>query len=160
MENMSVEGIVLLCVVATVFIVWLIDRFTGGKITAKIIQWHPTLAALSALVSAVAAVLPSSYFATLSVVLKAVSDGTVTAEKLWKMGELQKEDRNAYAKNLISDALAAAGIEVTDQILQVIDGVIAIVCMLMPHEEDKTEAEAETAVSAGESERIAQELGI
>ncbi len=136
---MKTEGIVLLCAVGAVFIVWLVDRFAGGKITQKIIQWHPALAALSALVSAVATVLPSSYFATVSTVLKAVSDGTVTAEKLWKMGELPKEERNAYAKKLIGESLSAAGIEVTEQVEQVIDGVIAIVCMLLPHETEVAE---------------------
>lgn len=133
---MSNYGWVLLSVVCVVFIVWLVDRFTGGSITAQIVQWHPVLAALTSLTSAVAAVLPSSYFATINMVLKAVCEGTTTAEKLWKMNELPKEERNAYAKKLITEKLAEAGIEVTTQIEQIIDGVIAIVCMLMPHEAD------------------------
>lgn len=130
---MKTEGIVLLCVVGVILIIWLIDRFTGGKITQKIIQWRPALAALSALVSAVSAVLPSDAFATVSTVLKAVSDGTVAAEELWKMGDLPKDERNAYAKKLIGDKLSTAGIEVTEQVEQIIDGVIAVVCMLLPH---------------------------
>lgn len=136
---MKTEGIVLLCVVGVILIIWLIDRFTGGKITQKIIQWRPALAALSALVSAVSAVLPSETFATVSMVLKAVSDGTVAAEELWKMGNLPKDERNAYAKKLIGEKLSAAGIEVTEQVGQIIDGVIAVVCMLLPHESKKSE---------------------
>lgn len=136
---MKTEGIVLLCVVGVILIIWLIDRFAGGKITQKIIQWRPALAALSALVSAVSAVLPSETFATVSMVLKAVSDGTVAAEELWKMGNLPKDERNAYAKKLIGEKLSAAGIEVTEQVGQIIDGVIAVVCMLLPHESKKSE---------------------
>lgn len=136
---MKTEGIVLLCVVGVILIIWLIDRFAGGKITQKIIQWRPALAALSALVSAVSAVLPSETFATVSMVLKVVSDGTVAAEELWKMGNLPKDERNAYAKKLIGEKLSAAGIEVTEQVGQIIDGVIAVVCMLLPHESKKSE---------------------
>lgn len=66
-----------------------------------------------------------------------------------------KEERNAYAKLLIGEKLAAAGIEVTPQIEQVIDGVIAIVCMLMPHESDKDDK-----LTDGETEQLNQELGI
>ena len=141
---MNAYEITLLCVIGAIVAVWLVDRFTGGHITEKIIQWHPVLAALTALTSAVSAVLPSSYFATLNVILKAVCDGTVTAEQLWKMDKLPKEERNAYA-----------GIEVTPQIEQVIDGVIAIVCMLMPHESDKDDK-----LTDGETEQLNQELGI
>ena len=85
---MNAYEITLLCVIGAIVAVWLVDRFTGGHITEKIIQWHPVLAALTALTSAVSAVLPSSYFATLNVILKAVCDGTVTAEQLWKMAPL------------------------------------------------------------------------
>ena len=140
---MNAYEITLLCVIGAIVAVWLVDRFTGGHITEKIIQWHPVLAALTALTSAVSAV------------LKAVCDGTVTAEQLWKMDKLPKEERNAYAKLLIGEKLAAAGIEVTPQIEQVIDGVIAIVCMLMPHESDKDDK-----LTDGETEQLNQELGI
>ena len=70
------------------------------------------------------------------------------------MDKLPKEERNAYAKLLIGEKLAA-GIEVTQQIEQVIDGVIAIVCMLMPHESDKDDK-----LTDGETEQLNQELGI
>ena len=98
-------------------------------------------------------VLPSEYFKTVNTILRAVCDGTVTAEELWKMDKLDKSERNAYAKKIIASKLAAAGIEVTQQIEQVIDGVIAVVCMLLPHEE-------KIELSDGEAEQIQMELGI
>ena len=152
---MNVYEITLLCVIGVIAVIWIVDRFTGGHITEKIIQWHPVLAALTALTAAVSAVLPSSYFATLNVVLKAVCDGTVTAEQRWTMDKLPKDERNAYAKMLIGEKLEAAGIEVTPQLEQVIDGVIAIVCMLMPHETD-----ADKKLTDGEAEQMNLELGI
>lgn len=150
---MDTYGIVLLCIVGAILTIWLIDKFTHGKLVACIVQWRPVLTAMTTLVSAVAAVLPSDYFKTVNTILRAVCDGTVTAEELWKMNEIEKSERNAYAKSLIADKLDKAGIVVTEQIGQVIDGVIAVVCMLLPHEE-------KIELSAGEAEQIQMELGI
>ena len=150
---MDTYGIVLLCIVGAVLTVWLIDRLTHGAIIAKIVQWRPVLTAMTTLVSAVAAVLPSEYFKTVNTILRAVCDGTVTAEELWKMDKLDKSERNAYAKKIIASKLASAGIEVTQQIEQVIDGVIAVVCMLLPHESHEV-------LSEGEAEKVNKEYGI
>lgn len=130
---MNTYQIIFLCFVAAIIAVYLIDRFTGRKITKKIIQWKPALAALSAFAKAVAAVLPSSYFSIVMIVLDAASAATQEAEKLYLMNELPKEERNSYAKKLIADTLEHAGIRVTEQIQEIIDGCIAVVCMLMPH---------------------------
>lgn len=131
---MDTYGVVLLCIVGMILIAWLIDRLTHGAIISKIVQWRPVLTAMTALISAVAAVLPSDDFKVVNTILRAVCDGTVTAEELWLMGELKKDERNAYAKNVIAEKLKAAGIIVTAQVEEIIDGVIAVVCMLMPHE--------------------------
>lgn len=63
----------------------------------------------------------------------AASQGAQMAEELWKMGQLPKDDRNAFAKKVARDTLESAGIEVTEQIQMIIDGIIEVVCMLMPH---------------------------
>lgn len=130
---MNIYQIIFLCLVAMIVIIYLVDRFTGRKITKHIIQWKPVLAALSAFVKAVAAVLPSSYFSIVSTVLDAASAATQEAEKLYLINELPKEERNEYAQKLIAETLEQAGIKVTSQIQQIIDGCIAVVCMLMPH---------------------------
>lgn len=81
--------------------------------------------------------------------LEAAGEGAETAEELWKLGELPKEERNAYAKEIAAEVLTKAGIEVTDQIQMIIDGAIEMVCMLMPHgvvpynQETQPESEAE-----------------
>lgn len=130
---MNTYQIVFLCLVAIIIAIYLIDRFTGRKITEHIIQWKPALATLSAFVKAVASVLPSSYFSIVTTVLDAASAATQEAEKLYLMNELPKEERNSYAQKLIANTLEQAGIHVTHQIQQIIDGCIAVVCMLMPH---------------------------
>lgn len=49
-------------------------------------------------------------------VVDAAVKGAEMAEQAWKLGSLEKEDRNVYAKKLVADALAEAGITVTPQI--------------------------------------------
>lgn len=130
---MNTYQIVFLCIAAAVFAAYLIDRFTNHKLIMAIIQWRPVLVALTALCNAIAAVLPSSQFPIVATVLRAASDATQEAERLYLMCALPKDERNAYAKALISEVLAEGGIEITEQIEQIIDGCIAVVCMLMPH---------------------------
>lgn len=85
------------------------------------------------MIKATANVLPSPYFKIVVTVLEAAGKATETAEDLWKLGELPKDERNAYAKQMAADVLTKAGIEVTDQIWMIINGAIEMVCMLMPH---------------------------
>lgn len=135
---MSTENIIFLSVIAALIIVFLTDKFTDHTLLKKILQWKPALAALTALVEAIANVLPSSEFAIAVTILKAASRAAQEAELLYKLDELPKEERNAYAQTMIATILYEAGIEVTEQVQQMIDGAIAVVCMLMPHE-DKAE---------------------
>ena len=144
---MNIYQIIFLCTAAAVLTVYLVDRFTGRKLTLAIIQWRPALIALTALCNAIAAVLPSSYFPTVAAVLKAASDATQQAEKLYLMGELPKDERNDYAQLLIAGILRDAGIDVTDQVQEIIDGCIAVVCMLMPHGIEPVVPEGELAVA-------------
>ena len=72
--------------------------------------------------------------------LEAACNGAETAEKLWLMGQLPKEERNEYAQLIVADVLKEAGITVTEQIQMIIDGGIEMMCLLMPHGvEPKTE---------------------
>lgn len=144
---MNTYQIIFLCIAAAVLVVYLIDRFTGRKLTLAIIQWRPALIALTALCDAIAGVLPSSQFPIVARVLKAASDATQQAEKLYLIGDLPKEERNDYAQLLIADVLRGAGIDVTDQMQEIIDGCIAVVCMLMPHGVEPVVPEGEPAVA-------------
>ena len=130
---METYQIILLATAGVIAIIYIVQRYIGIDILAKIIQCRPILAAISAQVKAVSGVLPSDYLKTIMTVLEAASKGTQAAEELWKMGQLPKDERNAYAKKLASEILTEAGIEVTAQIQMIIDGAIEIVCMLMPH---------------------------
>ena len=130
METYQVILIVFACAAGALYIA---QRLTGFHVMEKVIQWKPVQAAITALVKAVSKILPSAYFKTVIAVLEAAGEGAETAEELWKLGELPKDERNAEAKAIAAEILEKAGIDVTEQIQMIIDGAIEMVCMLMPH---------------------------
>lgn len=80
---------------------------------------------------------------TVYTIMQAAIESAEIAEKAWKMGNLEKEERNVYAKKLVKEAVNKVGITITPQIEMVINGAIEAVCMVLPHEK-KPEAQEET----------------
>jgi len=70
---------------------------------------------------------------TVYTVMTAAIDATEVAEKAWQMGNLERDERNAFAKSLVKDTLTKAGITITPQIEMIIAGVIEAVCIVLPH---------------------------
>ena len=66
-------------------------------------------------------------------IVQAAIAGTVVAENLWKQGQLDKEKRNEYAQTYIETTLAKAGIDLNEQAHLIVNGVITLVCYLLPH---------------------------
>lgn len=66
-------------------------------------------------------------------IVQAAIEGTVEAENLWKQGQLDKEKRNEYAQTYIETTLAKAGINLNEQAHLIVNGVITLVCYLLPH---------------------------
>ena len=66
-------------------------------------------------------------------IVQAAFEGTVEAENLWKQGQLDKEKRNEYAQTYIETTLAKAGINLNEQAHLIVNGVITLVCYLLPH---------------------------
>lgn len=130
---MSKYGIIYLIMVGIFALIFVYEKTSGRGLFVKITNGRPVLEALKLLVKACAGVFPSAYFDKAVVILEACIDSTVTAEDMWKSGEIEKEARAGYCELLIASALKHAGIEVTEQVQDVITGAVAIVCMLMPH---------------------------
>lgn len=70
---------------------------------------------------------------TATKIVQAAIEGTVEAENLWKQGQLDKEKRNEYAQTYIETTLAKAGIDLNEQAHLIVNGVITLVCYLLPH---------------------------
>ena len=66
-------------------------------------------------------------------IVQAAIEGTVEAENLWKQGQLDKEKRNESAQTYIETTLAKAGIDLNEQAHLIVNGVITLVCYLLPH---------------------------
>lgn len=66
-------------------------------------------------------------------IVQAAIEGTVEAENLWKQGQLDKEKRNEYAQTYIETTLTKAGINLNEQAHLIVNGVITLVCYLLPH---------------------------
>lgn len=70
---------------------------------------------------------------TVHTIMLAAIDAAEVAEKAWKMGNLEADERNAFAKKLVKETLEKAGINVTPQIELIIGGIIEAACMVLPH---------------------------
>lgn len=143
---MSQYNIIYLIIIAALGILFIYEWRTGKSIFAKVTAGQPILEALKLLTKACTGVFPSRYFDTASIVIEACINATVNAEDAWKIGQIPKEERNAYCQLLIARNLKEVGIIITDQVQEVIDGAIALICMLMPHsalaEKEKEKEEA------------------
>lgn len=94
----------------------------------------PVLEILCSCIKGISGMMPNNAsLMILSTVLNAAIEATEMAERLWLDGMLDKEQRNVYAKNYIADILEKAKIKPNENINNIVDGVIAFVCYLLPH---------------------------
>lgn len=143
---MELYQIILLVLAAIVAGLYIYKRITGKDILRGIMLSRPVVSALGAAVEAVCNIWPDKkILKTIHTVMKAAIEGAEIAEKAWKMGNLEKDERNAYAKKLVKETLAKAGIEVTPQVELIVSGVIEAVCILLPHEQKQEEEEEASA---------------
>lgn len=112
-----------------------------------IVMSRPVVVALTAVIDALYKLVPSETLRVIKTILNAAVDATEVAEKAWLMGELPREERNPYAKQLALKVLEMAGIEVTAQVEAIISGVIEMTCMVLPHGLEPQVQEQEVAIA-------------
>lgn len=116
-----------------VVILYLYYRFTGVNMLKVVILSRPVITAVAAAVDAVKALWPNDTLDIVHTALLAGAEATELAEKAWLMGELDRDDRNAYAKGLAYETLEKAGVVVDDRVKAMVNGIIEATCMLLPH---------------------------
>ena len=132
---MELYQIILLALAVIIAGLYIYQRVTGKDILRHIVLVRPVVNAIASAVAAVYNVFPGHAEAkVVQDIMKAAINGAELAEKAWKMGALEKDERNAYAKTLVANTLAEAGITVTPQIQMIINGAIEATCMVLPHE--------------------------
>lgn len=131
----NVYQIIQLVLAAIVAGLYIYKRVTGKDILRGIMLSRPVVAALGATVEAVYKIWPEkTELKTVHTIMTAAIEATEIAEKAWQMGNLEKDERNAYAKKLVKETLSKAGITITPQVELIIAGVIEAVCIVLPHE--------------------------
>ena len=127
---------------------YIYKKITGTDVLKMIVMSRPVVVALTSVIDALYKLIPSDTLRIIKTILNAAVDATELAEKTWLMGQLEREERNPYAKQLARDVLEKAGIEVTPQVEAIISGVIEMTCMVLPHgvEPQVQESEAHVAV--------------
>ena len=100
---------------------------------------RPIITAIGGAVEAVYKIWPDKKpLKIVYIIVNAAIEGAEIAEKAWQIGNIEKEDRNAFAKTQVKDTLNKAGITITPQVEAIIAGIIEAVCIVLPHNQDKT----------------------
>lgn len=140
---MSLESIIYI-IIGTVLLGGVLVCTYFGK---DYLRYHkvfsPVLEILCNCVKGISGMMPNNAsLLILSTVLNAAVEATEMAETLWLEGTIDKEQRNAYAKNYIAGILEKAKIPIDNNINMIVDGMVAFVCYLLPHgQHPKTEKE-------------------
>lgn len=121
---------------------YIYKRITGTDILKLLVMSRPVVIALTGVIEALYKLVPNETLRVIKTILNAAVDATELAEKAWLMGELGREERNPYAKTLARNVLEKAGITVTAQVEAIINGVIEMTCMVLPHGVKPEEKEA------------------
>ena len=141
---MAIENIVFIILGTLLFA----GVFTCVYFGKDYLRYHkvfaPVLSILCTCIKGISGMMPNnSVLSILAIVLNASMEATALAERLWLNGALDKEQRNSYAKEYISLVLEKAEVEIDNNIINIVDGVIAFVCYLLPHGQTPIENEEE-----------------
>ena len=108
-------------------------RVTGVDLLKMLVMSKPVIISLTAVIEALYNVIPNETQRIIKTVLNASVEGTELAEKAWLLGNLEREERNPFAKEVAYDLLETVGIEITAQIEAIVAGIIEMTCMVLPH---------------------------
>ena len=110
-------------------------KITGKDVLRHVMLSRPVIKSLGVAVEAVYKMWPEkAVLKTVYIIMNAAIEGAEIAEKAWQMGNLEDDERNAYAKKLVKETLGKADIIVTPQIDMIVNGIIEAVCMILPHQ--------------------------
>ena len=143
---MEVYQILQLALAIVIVGLYIYKKITGTDVLKMIVMSRPVVVALTSVIDALYKLIPSDTLRIIKTILNAAVDATELAEKTWLMGQLEREERNPYAKQLARDVLEKAGIEVTPQVEAIISGVIEMTCMVLPHGVEPLKQEQEAVV--------------
>lgn len=130
---------------------YIYKRVTGKDLLRHVMLSRPVVAAIGAAVEAIYKIWPEkAELKIVHTVMTTAIEATEIAEKAWKMGNLEKDERNIYAKNLVKETLGKSGITITQQVEMIVNGVIEAVCIVLPHEHKDGQEVSSTPLIRGD----------
>lgn len=159
---------VIIIVIGTLFLGGIAAMWYFGK---DYLKYHnifsPILKAFVGAVKALSGAMPNNTTLTIiAFVMDAALQGASRAEELWLNGQLDKDQRNMYAKDYIAETLLDANIELNENVSAMVDGFIAVACAVFPHgqepsedeEDEDEEFEEEETEENTETPKISEEI--
>jgi hypothetical protein len=133
----------LLIVLGVIAMVFVVGRYVlpflkkqGVDVVSLLDQTKDAIAVVDKTLDTLRPFLPSSPgLTTFDWILAAAKVGVGNAEQLYKVGKIEGDSRNAEARQYIMDTLQLLGIEVTPEMLKVIDGAIENQVLMLGHKE-------------------------
>jgi hypothetical protein len=133
-------GIILLVAVLVLGIVYLAVPYSikkGYPIEEYLTLADKNLDTIQNAVNTVSKVVPVPYIELIEKVFNLADVAIHNAEQLYKIGELQKDERKNEARDYVNNALKLVGVEVTPELQKVIDGAIQASVSLLPKTHDE-----------------------
>jgi hypothetical protein len=123
-ELLIVFGVIITVLLLLLLVLPALKR--RGVDMAKILDWiKGVIAAVSPTIDAIKPLLPpSSGLVVFDKILSAAAVGVGKAEQLYRIGELEGDQRKQEAKAYILDVLKLAEVEITPEVARLVDGAI------------------------------------
>ena len=141
MNFLSILAIIAVTVILTIVVMYILIPFLikkGINIGGVLSNTNTALDTIQLAFNSIKSLLPyNSKLELISSLITWAKAGADKAEQLYKSGQLEKEKRKKTAQDFVYDAIRAAGFEVTDDIVTVVDGAIDAAINLMPKTHDE-----------------------
>lgn len=136
---MNTYQIILLVILGAALIGYIIMRATKKDFLPYLKTVYPVISALYKILEISYGVFPNATLQKIITIVKTGMEGVTKAEELWKIGDLEKEAREKYAKMYIIEMLNTANITVNETVETIINAVIKLTCAILPHSDESKE---------------------
>lgn len=133
---MDISQIILLSILGLGLIGFILMMIFKKNFVSYLSASIPILKAIYNVLTVTYQLFPNETWKKIVSIGQSTIEGVQYAEQLWKDDKLDKDGRAEAANTYIKLMLNTAGIEVTSTIQTLIDGIIKVICAIMPHADE------------------------